>query len=231
MAAIRGILCDIDGTLIDSNAAHARAFSQAFADNGHDIPVEKIRPLIGMGGDKLIPQLTGLEKDSPPFKAISERRKQIYLEQYVPHLQPTPGAKEFLERLKAEHIQIVAATSGEEDTNVALKQVGLDAYFEEKASSKDAAQSKPDPDIVQAALRKAGLHADEAVMLGDTPYDIEAAQKANVRILALLCGGWKRDNLAAAAAIYESPADLLAHFDQSLLSGSQTAGSTSQSIA
>ena len=215
MTAIRGVLCDIDGTLLDSNDAHAQAFEQAFKENGRDIPAAKIKPLIGKGGDKLIPELSGFAKDSDAFKAVSERRKEIYLKDYVPHLKATPGAKEFLDRLKAENIQIVAATSGEEDTETALKQVGLDAYFEQKATSKDAAQSKPDPDIIQAALDKAGLSSDEAVMLGDTPYDLEAALKAHVTSIALLTGGWKREDLTGAAAIYESPADLLAHFELS----------------
>ncbi len=215
MTAIRGVLCDIDGTLIDSNDAQAQAFAQALKDNGRDIPIAKIRPLIGKGGDKLIPELSGYEKDSDAFKAVSERRKEIYLKEYVPHLQTTPGAKEFLERLKADNIQIVAATSGEEDTETALKQVGLDAYFEQKATSKDASQSKPDPDIIQAALAKVGLKPDEVVMLGDTPYDIEAAGKAGVQTIALLTGGWKREDLGQAVMVYESPSDLLAHFDQS----------------
>ena len=215
MTTIRGVLCDIDGTLIDSNDAHAQAFAQAFAEKGLAIPAEAVKPLIGMGGDKLIPQLSGFQKDSAAFKAVSERRKEIYLQEYAPHLQATPGAKALLERLQAENIQIVAATSGEDDVEVALKQVGLNAFFEQKASSKDAAQSKPDPDIVQAALKKAGLRAEEAIMLGDTPYDIEAAAKAGVPTIAFLTGGWKREDLAQAAAVYDSPQDLLAHFEQS----------------
>ena len=215
MTAIRGVLCDIDGTLLDSNDAHAQAFEQAFKENGRDIPTEKIKPLIGKGGDKLIPELSGFAKDSPEYKAVSSRRKEIYLQKFVPHLKTTSGAKEFLERLKAEKIQIVAATSGADDTEVALKQVGLDAYFDEKASSQDASQSKPDPDIIQAALDKAGLRPNEAVMLGDTPYDIEAAGKAHVQTIALLTGGWKREDLSQALIVYESPLDLLAHFEQS----------------
>lgn len=217
MATIRGVLCDIDGTLIDSNDAQAQAFSQAFAESGKVIPAAAIKPLIGKGGDKLIPELSGFQKDSDAFQTVSKRRKEIYLQDYVPHLQTTPGAKAFLERLKAENIQVVAATSGEDDVEVALKQVGLNVYFEQKASSKDAAQSKPDPDIIEAALKKAGLRAEEAVMIGDTAYDIEAASKAHVLTIALLTGGWKREDLAQAVAVYASPQDLLEHFELSLL--------------
>ena len=217
MAAIRGVLCDIDGTLIDSNDAHAQAFVQAFKEIGLNVPFEKIRPLIGKGGDKLIPEVSGIAKDTDPFKELSERRKQIYLQEYVPHLKATPGAREFLERLHTENIKVVMATSGEDDVEAALKQVGLQEFFEVESSSKDAPQSKPDPDIVQAALKRADLQPNEAIMLGDTPYDLEAANKAGLPAIALLTGGWKREDFSQAAAIYESPADLLAHFEQSPL--------------
>ena len=217
MTAIRGVLCDIDGTLIDSNDALAQAYARAFAESGKDIPASQVKPLIGKGGDKLIPELGGFQEDSDAFKTVSRRRKEIYLQEYVPQLRATPGAKAFLERLKAQNIQIVAATSGAEDAEASLKHVGLDGYFDQKATSKDAARSKPDPDIIEAALKKAGLRAEEAVMIGDTPYDIEAAGKAHVAAIALLTGGWKREDLAQAAAVYASPQDLLVHFEQSLL--------------
>ena len=132
---------------------------------------------------------------------MSERRKEIYLQEYVPHLEATPGAREFLERLRTDNIKVVMATSGEDDVEAALKQVGLQEFFDAKASSKDAPQSKPDPDIVQAALDHAGLRADEAIMLGDTPYDLEAAHKAGLPAIALLTGGWKREDFSQAAAI------------------------------
>jgi HAD superfamily hydrolase (TIGR01509 family) len=215
MSKIRGVICDIDGTLIDSNDAHTRAFLQVFAERGIEVSYEKIRGLIGKGGDKLIPEASGIPKGSDDFEEISKRRKEIYLRDYVPHLQPTPGARALLERMREEGLQIVMATSGEEDVEAALKQVGLQEFFEVKATSQDAKQSKPDPDIVQAALKRAGLSPEDAIMLGDTPYDIEAAGKAGVRTIAFLTGGWNRADLEQALAIYESPADLLTQFGES----------------
>ncbi len=214
MPAIRGLICDIDGTLVDSNDANAQAFAQAFREEGLDIPFEKIRPLIGKGGDKLLPEVAGIDSESEQGKKLAARRKEIYLQQYVPRLQPTPGARELLLKIKNEKILIVAATSGEEDTTAALKQVGLEEFFDNKASSKDAPRSKPDPDIVQAALERAGLTAQECLMIGDTPYDMEAAQKAGLRAIGLLTGGWKREDLAQAIAVYATPNDLLAHFEE-----------------
>ncbi len=214
MTAIRGALCDIDGTLVDSNDANAKAFAQSFQEYGLDIPFEKIRPLIGKGSDKLLPEVAGLDSESEKGKNLLARRKEIYLQEYVPHLKPTPGARELLERLKNEKILIVAATSGEEETDAALKQVGLLEFLDNKASSKDTSNSKPDPDIIQAALKKGGLQAGECIMIGDTPYDLEAAKKAGVPAIALLTGGWKPEDLAQAVAIYATPADLLAHFEE-----------------
>ena len=214
MPAIRGLICDIDGTLVDSNDANAQSFAQAFREAGMNIPFEKIRPLIGKGGDKLLPEVAGIDSESDQGKKLAARRKEIYLEQYVPRLQLTPGARELLLKIKNEKILIVAATSGEEDTTAALKQVGLAEFFDNQASSKDASRSKPDPDIVQAALERAGLTAQECLMLGDTPYDMEAAQKAGLRAIGLLTGGWKREDLAQAIAVYATPNDLLAHFEE-----------------
>lgn len=214
MTVVRGVLCDIDGTLVDSNDANAQAFVQAFQEYGLNIPFDKIRPLIGKGSDKLLPEVAGLDSESERGKKLLDRRKEIYLQGYVPHLKPTPGARELLEHLKNEKILIVAATSGEEETDAALKQAGLLDFLDNKASSKDASNSKPDPDIIQAALERGGLKADECVMLGDTPYDLEAANNAGVPAIALLTGGWKPEDLAQAVAIYATPADLLTHFEE-----------------
>ena len=98
-----------------------------------------------------------------------------------------------------------------------LKIAGAEDLIEEETSASDAKNSKPDPDIVQVALKKIGLHPDQTVMLGDTPYDIEAAEKAGVRTIALRCGGWPDNELKGALAIYNDPADLLAHYDASPL--------------
>lgn len=211
-----GVLLDVDGTLIDSNDAHARSWSETLKEFGRDVPAERVRPLIGMGGDKLLPMLLGVESESDAGRAFSERRAKIFRERYVPHLQPTPGAKELVKRLRAEGFRMIIATSArEEELNVMLQQVGLDDLIEQKTSASDAESSKPDPDIIKAALEQASLAPKTAILLGDTPYDIEAAARASVPTVALLCGGWDAEALRGAIAIYQDPADLLRHFTAS----------------
>jgi HAD superfamily hydrolase (TIGR01509 family) len=211
-----GVLLDVDGTLIDSNDAHARSWSETLKEFGRDVPPEQIRPLIGMGGDKLLPELLGVDSESETGRAFSERRAKIFLERYVPHLRRTAGAKELVQRLKEEELRLIIATSAnKKELNAMLKQVGLDDLIEESTSASDAESSKPDPDIVVAALEKADLGPNAALMLGDTPYDVEAAARAGVGTVALLCGGWDARALHDAIAIYRDPADLVAHFTSS----------------
>jgi phosphoglycolate phosphatase-like HAD superfamily hydrolase len=213
---VEGVLLDVDGTLIDSNKAHARSWSEALKEFGRDVPPEQVRPLIGMGGDKLIPLLLGAPADGETGRAFAERRAKIFRECYVPHLRRTRGAKELIERFRREGFQLIVATSAaESELDTMLRHVGLDDLIEQKTSANDADKSKPDPDIVTAALEKAGLTASAAILLGDTPYDVEAGRRAGVDTVALLCGGRTADELQGAVAIYEDPADLLRHFTSS----------------
>ena len=215
----KGVLLDVDGTLIDSNDAHARSWVDAFRAFGYDITFEQVRPLIGMGGDKLVAKLTGLDNEKGKGKELSERKKKEFAERYLPTLRAFPGAHELLTRMKEQDLRLVIATSaGEDEMNDLLEQAGLDELVQRRTSSDDADRSKPDPDIVNAALSRAQLRPADAVMLGDTPYDISAATRAKVDSIALRCGGWWRDeDLAGAAAIYDGPADLLQAFEESPL--------------
>ena len=188
---LKGILLDIDGTLLDSNDAHAAAFTRAFAEHGLDIPFDHVRPLVGMGSDKLIPSLTGFADDTRDGKAIVERKKGIFEQRYLPDLKPTPGARALLERLLSDGLILVVATSaGGDEMKGLLEQAGVDDLIHGATSSGDVDKSKPDPDVIGAAIKKSKLKPSELVMLGDTPYDIEAAAKAGVATIALRCGGW-----------------------------------------
>src|SRR5829696_4296497 len=108
---VRGIILDIDGTLVDSNDAHARAWVEALAEHGIQVPFEKVRRLIGMGGDKLMPRVCGIREDSPEGKKISKRRKEIFRERYLPSLRPCRGARELLQRMHAGGLKLVVASS------------------------------------------------------------------------------------------------------------------------
>ena len=219
---LKGVLLDIDGTLLDSNDAHAASFTRAFAEHGLDIPFDHVRPLVGMGSDKLIPSLTGFAHDTPEGKAIVERKKGIFEERYLSQLKPTPGARALLTRWLAQDLTLVVATSaGGDEMKGLLKQAGIEDLIDDATSSGDVDNSKPDPDVIGAAIKKSKLKAGELVMLGDTPYDVEAARKAGVATIALRCGGWWNDDaFEDAIAIYDDPADLLANWSNAMTTGS-----------
>jgi phosphoglycolate phosphatase-like HAD superfamily hydrolase len=216
-SVLHTVLLDIDGTLIDSNDAHARAWVDALRTHGYVIPFEEVRPLIGMGGDKLVPTLTGLDPESGEAKRLSETRSTLFLKRELPTLRPTKGARALLERLSSIGMELVIATSAKSgEVQALLEQAGVADLIPLASSSDDADRSKPDPDIVQAALRMSGSLAAHSVMIGDTPYDVEASTRARVPSIALRCGGWWSDDaLRGATAIYDDPAELLARLEES----------------
>lgn len=221
MNTARGVILDVDGTLVDSNDAHAHAWVEALAEHGFQVPFDKVRRLIGMGGDKLLPKVSGIREDTSEGEAISKRRGEIFQKRYLPSLRPTPGARELLRYMRDQGLKLVVASSAKRDElRGLLKVCGADEVIDDKTSSDDADRSKPDPDIIQAALKDAELPAEDVVMLGDTPYDVESAGRAQVAVIAFRCGGWSNAELAGALAVYQDPADLLAHYDTSPLGGS-----------
>jgi HAD superfamily hydrolase (TIGR01509 family) len=212
------VLLDIDGTLIDSNDAHAQAWVDVGTEFGYDIEFDHVRWLVGMGGDKVLPELTGIEADSKEGERILARRGEIFRERYLPQLQPFEGTRELLERIKRDGRQLVVATSAsEEDLEGLLKQAGIEDLIDNAANSDDAEESKPAPDIVDAALQRARTRPGEAIMIGDTPYDIAAAMRAGVPIIGFLSGGWEAEELRGAIAVYEGPAHLLSEYSSSPL--------------
>lgn len=216
----QGILLDIDGTLVDSNDANARAWMQALLAHGLEINYIKLREAIGMGGDNLLPKLAHLESDSEQGKAISQTRSQIMKSEYFPTLKAFPQVKELLTRLHSDGYKLVVATSAKTDeAETLLALTGARELISEIATTEDAKNSKPDPDILHAALQKSGLSADAVVMLGDTPYDVEAAQKAGIKSIGVRCGGWTAPDLKGALAVYNDPADMLAQYENLPLHG------------
>jgi HAD superfamily hydrolase (TIGR01509 family) len=225
LSKIRGIILDIDGTLVDSNDAHARAWVEALAEFDIHITFDQVRCLIGMGGDKLLPKVSGISEETPEGQAISRRRGEIFKARYLPEIKAFPRTRELLLRMRDDGLKLVVASSAKEDELKPLLEIaGAADLVEEKTSSDDADNSKPDPDIVKAALAGASFSAGEAVMLGDTPYDVEAATRAGVRVIAFRSGGWDDAGLKGAMAVYDGPADLLVHYDQSPLGRGQSEG-------
>jgi len=213
ISRLSAILIDVDGTLIDSNAAHAESWAIALTEHGYASDAAQIRPLVGMGADKLLPKVANLDESSSEGRAISTRKKQLFDER-LPGLRPTPGARDLLAFLRQLDKTIVVATSADEkEMHALLAQAGVDDLIPERTSKDDASESKPDPDIVRAALARAGSRVTDTVMIGDTPYDIEAARRTGLATIAFRSGGyWSDDDLRAAAAIVDDPAALLARW-------------------
>ena len=219
----RCALLDVDGTLVASNDAHARAWVEAFTEAGFDVPYERARRLVGMGGDKLIPAATGLADDEPRARALAERRGAIFRERYLRDVRPFPRVRELVGRMRAAGLRLAVATSAqEEELQPLLRIAGVEDLIDTTTSASDAERSKPDPDIVAAALRRLGCRPEETVMIGDTPYDVEAAARAGLRTIAFRSEVWDDAALRGALAIYDGPADLLDRFDASPLGGGRT---------
>ncbi len=217
---LQGVIFDIDGTLVDSNDAHARSWVDAFTEAGYNVPFEVVRPLIGMGADKLLPKTIGIKSDAEEGKKLTKRRSEIFREKYLPHLRPLQGSRALVQHVRSHGLKPIVATSAkDEELKGLLKAADVGDLLEEKATASDAKRSKPDPDIVHAAIKESGIPPKNLVMIGDTPYDVEAAIRAGVRIIAFRSGGWDDESLKGAVEIYDGPADLLTRYDESLLAG------------
>jgi phosphoglycolate phosphatase-like HAD superfamily hydrolase len=211
------VLFDVDGTLVDSNDAHAHAWVEAFAEAGINVPFLRVRRAIGMGGDKLMPAVAGIGADSPQGERISTRRGEIFKTKYLPHVKPFRDAGALVAAIVARGLVAVAASSAREDElRALLKIAGAESLLAAATSSDDADRSKPDPDIIQAALRKVGMRPQQAVMIGDTPYDLKAASEADVDSIAFRCGGWTDADLRG-VPIFDGPWHLLERLDETPL--------------
>jgi HAD superfamily hydrolase (TIGR01509 family) len=211
------VILDMDGTLLDSNDAHVRAWVEALREHGREVSEEQIRPWVGMGGDNLLPAAVGISRASAEGRRIAETRGEIF-RSCLPRLKPFPGVRPLLERMRRDGLKLVVATSSPADeVGKAVEIVGAGDLLDDVTSAGDTARSKPDPDVVHAALRLVGVSAGDAIMLGDTPYDVQAAGQAGVPVIAFRCGGFRDQDLQGAIAIYDGPADLLAHYDESPL--------------
>ena len=213
---LKGVIFDVDGTLVNSNDAHARAWLEALRERGVDVPFSVIRNAIGMGGDKLLPSVAGVDAESELGRQLAQRRGEVFRTQFLPTLRPFAQARALLLALRAMGLKLAVASSAEKaELGALLGLAQVTDLLEGATSSNDAKHSKPDPDIVGAALRQLDLAPEHALLIGDTPYDAEAAARAGARSIVLRCGGRSDRDLAGALAIYDDPADLLAHLQTS----------------
>jgi HAD superfamily hydrolase (TIGR01549 family) len=207
----KAVLLDVDGTLIESNDAHARAFEHAFRESGHTFPFEDVRRLIGMGGDNLLPTLANIPSDSSEGKHISHRKKDFFNQEFD-SIKPQPGAKALIEMLKRQHFKVAVASScSSAELDKFLGIIGVDkGILDSYTTSDDIDSSKPDPDVVHESIKRLQVDPSEAIMVGDTPFDVEAAAKAGVASIVFRCGGfWSDKDFPRALAIYDNPQDLI----------------------
>ncbi len=222
MSTYRSVLLDLDGTLIDSNDAHARAWVDAFRAVGRFVTFGRVRPFIGMGADHLLPAVAGISETSDIGRTINQRRSKLFLERYLPHLRPFPSAGALLLELRARGLELVVATSAKrEELSALLGLLGARDLIAGATSSDDVDRSKPDPDIVRAALERADSKATATVLLGDTAYDLAAARACGVDMIAFRCGGSSDASLRGAVEIYDGPHHLLVRLDQSKLAATR----------
>jgi HAD superfamily hydrolase (TIGR01509 family) len=216
------VIFDIDGTLLDSVDLHAESWRQVFARHDRVVPVETLRGQIGKGGDQLLPMFFSRE-ELDRFGAEMEReRGELFRDQMLSLVQPFPGVRPLFERMHSDGLQLALASSAKaKEVEQYARLLQIEEFLSAGTSSEDAAKSKPHPDIFEAALKKLGSpNPAEVLVVGDSPYDVEAAAKIGMRTIGMLCGGFPEDDLrrAGALAIYTDPEALLAAYEQSPLS-------------
>lgn len=208
------VLFDIDGTLVDSNYLHVHAWYRAFEEAGHPVEAWRIHRSIGMDGTTLV--------DTLAENADTEARNQAkdlhsrYYKELAPHLRRLPGARELLEAVHKLDIRVVLATSAPEEELSMLREVlDSDHLVYAVTSSEDVDTAKPEPDIVEIALERAGVTASHAVFVGDTVWDVEACKRAGVDSIGVLSGGVSRGELETAGAqrVFEHTLELCQHLD------------------
>lgn len=217
---VRGVLFDVDGSLVDTTYFHTVAWWQAFRQSDRDVTMARIHRAIGMGAEMLIPEMVGAV-DEDEEKALTAAHDAVYSAEWS-RLRPLPGARDLLQRCHAAGLVVVLASSAAEaELQVLRRALDADKFIDAATSSDDADASKPAPDIVTAALDKGDLQASDVVFVGDAVWDVLASAKLDVPCIGLECGGTSRAELltAGAIAVYSDPADLLAAFDESPLAG------------
>ena len=216
--ARRAAILDIDGTLVDTNYQHAIAWYRAFRKHGVVLPVWRIHRHIGMGGDQLVAALAGDDLEDEKGDDVRGDEKELYAE-LIDEVEPMDGARELIERLREIGSEVVLASSAKEDeVEHYLDQLDARPIVDGWTTSADVEATKPEPDLVHAALEK--VDADSAVMVGDTTWDVKAAKRAGVETVAVRTGGFGVDELreAGAIAVFESVRELCERLGETPLS-------------
>jgi HAD superfamily hydrolase (TIGR01549 family) len=218
---MKAVIFDVDGTLTDSVDLHATAWQQTFRHFGHSIPFDKIRSQIGKGGDQLLPFFLSKNEVDAKGEEIEKYRGDLFKKEFLQKVKAFPKVRDLFERLAADGWKLALASSAKKDELKIYEDIcRISDLLHTKTSSDDAEQSKPHPDIFNAAMKRLGHVAPEdCIVVGDSPYDAEAAGKAGIRAVGFLSGGFPEEDLlkAGCEVLYQSPADLLQKYVQSLI--------------
>jgi HAD superfamily hydrolase (TIGR01509 family) len=213
------VLFDVDGTLVDSTYLHTLAWWQAFQQAGYDVSMARIHRSVGMGGDKILAALLPADRDVSADEAIMSSHAAVFAT-FWPYLRPLDGAKDLLARCHESGFAVALASSARDrDLEILRATIGADAYIDAATSSKDARESKPEPDILVAALEAVGVQAKDAVYVGDSVWDIYAAKALDMPTIGLTCGGTSEAELRSTGAVevYETPRALLENLKDSAI--------------
>ena len=210
---------DIDGTLLDSVDLHAEAWRQIFLRYDKDVPFADIRRQIGKGGDQLLPVFFSEEELEKHGDAMEKERGKLFKKEFMPRVKPFADVRPLFERMKRDGIKLALASSAKKDeVKHYAGLLGIEDLIHAGTSTDDAENSKPHPDIFEAAMQKlGGVSTGMTLAVGDTPYDAQAACKIGIQSVGMLCGGFPEGDLreAGCIAIYQDPADLLRNYETS----------------
>jgi HAD superfamily hydrolase (TIGR01549 family) len=213
----RAAVLDVDGTLVDTNYHHALAWHRAFRRHGIVLPVWRLHRHVGMGGDKFVAAVAGEDVEEQLGDALREAWEKEF-DELLPEVEPFAGCHDLVRELRARgHAVVLASSAIEQHLDAFLDKLELREHVDAWTSKDDVGSSKPDPDLVEAALEEAGTR--EGAMVGDTPWDIQAAQRAGVDTICVLTGGFSAAELeeAGAVAVFESIEELVGRLDETPL--------------
>ena len=214
------VIFDVDGTLVDTVGLHAQAWADTFRRFGVDVPADEVRSHIGKGGDQLMPDFLSPEVIAERGEEIERSRAELFKTQYLPKARGFPGTAKLFRALRGRGFKTALASSCKAEELAEYERLaGVEGLIDAATTSDDAERSKPFPDIFEAVLRQLELPAEDAMVIGDSPYDAEAARNAGLKTIGVLTGGFPETALRAAGciAVYGDLADLMMRLDESPL--------------
>jgi HAD superfamily hydrolase (TIGR01509 family) len=220
-AKVEAVIFDLDGTVVDSNDFHVQAWDLAFQEFGKNFPVAKLRAHIGKGSDHYLPEFLTADEIEKFGYQLDKFRSMLFRTAFLSRIKPFPKVRELFERIKADGKRIALATSSHKaDVKNYTDKARITDLVDCQTTADDTDESKPAPDVFQAALDQLDKQANAAVAIGDTRFDIEAANRIELKTIGFLCGRAADEQTlrrAGAIAVYQDPADLLEHYDDSPL--------------